>query len=146
MKAAAEGVCVAFDPLYEITICIPEGLEFTHAALTDPVAQLTVNLQTLRGWKNTTSKTPKSSVVLTLEPLVSDHCFDCVTGNIEQSDVQERKVRFYTITNIHHKSDFSQCIQNKCVHNREDVLNATLLGSRFPKSVTLRHIMPNVYI
>ncbi len=51
-KEDAAGVCVAFDPLYEKQY-IPEGLEFSHAALTDPVAQLTVNFQTLRGWKTT---------------------------------------------------------------------------------------------
>lgn len=38
-------------PLTHYMIQQYEGLEFSHAALTNPVAQLTVNLQTLSDWK-----------------------------------------------------------------------------------------------
>lgn len=39
----------AFDPLQDLPIFL-KGWILSHAALTDPAAQFTVNLQTLRGW------------------------------------------------------------------------------------------------
>lgn len=67
---------------------ISEGLDFPHAALNNPVAQLTVNLQTLGDWKMKNYvcilwlwQCTKSRIVLHMETLTSNRYSDRVAGN-----------------------------------------------------------------